>query len=68
MGLGNWASADAIEVLSAALGDVEPLVRAHAAWALGRVGSAEARAVLAARSSVETDASVKDELNAALND
>jgi epoxyqueuosine reductase len=53
--LGNWASPVALDVLSAALGDLEPLVRGHAAWALGRVGSAEARSALSSRASVEDD-------------
>ncbi len=66
VGLGNWALPDAVPVLSAALTDVEPLVRAHAAWALGRVASADARSVLSSRLSVETVASVKEELRAAL--
>jgi hypothetical protein len=46
VGLGNWGSPEAALVLTSALSDTEPLVRAHAAWALGRVGSAEARAAL----------------------
>ncbi len=67
VGLGNWASPDAVPVLSAALADAEALVRAHAAWALGRVGSAAARAALSSHRSVETDASVKAEVGAALD-
>lgn len=66
VGLGNWGSPEAVPVLSRALSDPEPLVRAHAAWALGRVGSAEARSALSAHASVETDASVLEELSAAL--
>jgi epoxyqueuosine reductase len=67
IGLGNWASPDAVPVLARALCDAEPLVRAHAAWALGRVGSAEARSALSLRVSVETDAFVRDELLAAMD-
>lgn len=66
VGLGNWGAPEAMPVLSAALSDPDPLVRAHAAWALGKVGGAEARTVLASRIAVETDESVKDELRAAL--
>ena len=66
VGLGNWGSPDAVPVLSRALRDPEPLVRAHAVWALGRVGSAEAKAALSERASVETDASVLGELSAAM--
>jgi epoxyqueuosine reductase len=60
--LGNWSSPDAVPVLTRALSDAAPLVRAHAAWALGRVASAEARSALNSRVSVETDASVLQEL------
>ena len=66
VGLGNWGSADAVPVLKSALSDPEPLVRAHAAWALGRVGSNEARAALASRLAVESDESVIAELTTAL--
>lgn len=67
VGLGNWGSPEAVAVLSRALSDPEPLVRAHAAWALGRVGSAEARSALSAYASVETDARVLYELAAAMD-
>jgi epoxyqueuosine reductase len=43
----------------------EPLVRGHAAWALGRVGSADARSTLLAHASMESNASVLEELSAA---
>jgi epoxyqueuosine reductase len=35
--LGNWGSMEAVPALSAALDDSEPLVRGHAAWALGEI-------------------------------
>lgn len=41
--LGNWGVAEAVPVLARALTDGEVLVRGHAAWALGRVGTKEAR-------------------------
>jgi epoxyqueuosine reductase len=66
VGLGNWGSPEAVPVLSRALSDPEPLVRAHAAWALGRVGSAEGREALWSRLPVEADESVGGELDAAL--
>jgi epoxyqueuosine reductase len=66
VGLGNWGSPDAVPVLTRALSDPEPLVRVHAAWALGRAGSAEARSALSSRVPVETDASVLEELSAAM--
>jgi epoxyqueuosine reductase len=37
--LGNWGSPEAVPVLSRALADSEPLVRGHAAWALGRIAA-----------------------------
>jgi hypothetical protein len=36
--LGNWGSEEAVPVLVDALEDHEPLIRGHAAWALGRIG------------------------------
>jgi epoxyqueuosine reductase len=36
--LGNVGTSDDADVLTLALDDPEPLVREHAAWALGRVG------------------------------
>lgn len=64
--LGNWGSPDAVPVLTRALADGEPLVRAHAAWALARVGSSQVRRVLLSRFSLESDASVRCELAAAV--
>ncbi|MGH7464308.1 MAG: HEAT repeat domain-containing protein, partial [Longimicrobiales bacterium] len=49
-----------------ALSDSEPLVRGHAAWALGRIASAEARAALAVHAGQETDGHVREELLAAV--
>jgi epoxyqueuosine reductase len=64
--LGNWGSEDAVPTLQRALLDVSPLVRAHAAWALGRVGTATASASLSAARAVETDDAVSSEIEAAL--
>lgn len=64
--LGNWADEVAVPVLVAALSDPEPLVRGHAAWALGEGPSTSASAALARRLSVEEDAWVRDELELAL--
>jgi epoxyqueuosine reductase len=41
--LGNWGAPEAVEVLAKALLDEEPLIRGHAAWALGRIGTDAAR-------------------------
>ena len=47
--LGNLRRAEDVPVLCDTLGDPDPLVRSHAAWALGRIGGAAARAALEAR-------------------
>lgn len=66
--LGNWGAAEAIPVLAAALEDEEPLVRGHAAWALGRIGSPEAREALVGRRATESDGWVTEEIESALAD
>jgi epoxyqueuosine reductase len=53
--LGNWRSAEAVPVLVRALTDPEPLVRGHAAWALGQISSADSRAALVALRTTEGD-------------
>ncbi len=65
--LGNRRLPDAVPALIGALADSEPLVRGHAAWALGRIGTEASREALAARQSVETDDWVRSELSAARN-
>ncbi|HEV3050394.1 MAG TPA: tRNA epoxyqueuosine(34) reductase QueG, partial [Longimicrobium sp.] len=57
--LGNWGSPEAVPALAAALNDEELLVRGHAAWALGRVGTEAARQALRGREEVEEDAWVR---------
>jgi epoxyqueuosine reductase len=70
--LGNWLAAvdrpdpAVVELLVRALADPEPLVRGHAAWALGRLGSAAARASLSEKSMSEGDPLVRGEVAAAL--
>ena len=54
--MGNVGSPDDVPALAAALSDDEPLVRSHAAWALGRLGSPAAAAALRERLEVEADA------------
>ena len=46
--------------------DPHPMVRGHAAWALGRIGAPSALSALRARYGVETDGGVLDEIRAAL--
>jgi epoxyqueuosine reductase len=64
--LGNWGSAEAAQALLVALDDPEPLVRGHAAWALGRIGSSAAAEGLRNRMVVERDPFVSGEIEAAL--
>jgi hypothetical protein len=59
--LGNWWSPEAVSVLESALNDEEPLIRGHAAWALGRVRLAGRwRLCSAASNSREKDGSRGD--------
>ena len=46
--------------------DPEPLVRGHAAWALGRIGGPDARAALESALPDETDVTVQQEIRYAL--
>jgi epoxyqueuosine reductase len=64
--LGNLKSRAAVPALVRALNDEEPLVRGHAAWALGQIGTAEAFAGLQKRRLRETEAGVNEEIEAAL--
>lgn len=63
--LGNWGAAEAVPVLVQALEDAEPLVRGHAAWALGRIGTGEAVEGLRGRAEVEEDEWVREEIQMA---
>jgi epoxyqueuosine reductase len=73
--LGNWGSPEAVPVLIAALDDAEPLIRGHAAWALGRIAGGEGTppeivsaigAVLDCRLRIENDEWVRDEVSLSL--
>jgi len=64
--LGNVADRGSVPALTGALDDPEPLVRGHAAWALGRLGGTAARAALTKALSREADAWVRDECGLAL--
>lgn len=65
--LGNSGDPRAIAPLVRALStDRSALVRAHAAWALGRLGGAEARRALEEASQDDVDETVREEANAAL--
>jgi epoxyqueuosine reductase len=64
--LSNAPRADSDLVLAGLLGSPDPLIRAHAAWGLGRVGGSRARAALRARRSGEDDGEVLEEIERAL--
>jgi epoxyqueuosine reductase len=64
--LGNLKSREAVPALGRALCDEEPLVRAHAAWALGQIGTSRSLSVLAERLRVEADPEVKKEIEEAI--
>jgi epoxyqueuosine reductase len=66
--LGNRREAHDVPALASALADdPDPLVRSHAAWALGRFGdTSPARDALRAARTHETDAGVAAEIDAAL--
>lgn len=65
--LGNSNSPPVVAPLCACLKHEEdPLVRAHAAWALGKLGGASARAALEQASQTETQPAVQQEIHRAL--
>jgi epoxyqueuosine reductase len=73
--LGNWGSREAVPALAAALDDEEPLIRGHAAWALGRMlsrvgipgdGGFEVAEALLFRLHEEDDPWVDEEIEEAL--
>lgn len=66
--LGNQKSKPAVSVLAAVLQDQEPLIRSHAAWALGEIGGEKAQKSLAdAAFQDEKNPQVKEEILRALN-
>jgi epoxyqueuosine reductase len=64
--LGNSRRPEAVPALTRALGVGSALVRGHAAWALGRIEDAEARAALEQALSIEPDPAVREEIKLAL--
>ena len=63
---GNSGDASMIAHLLPLLHDAEPLVREHAAWALGRLGGSTAAKALAEAHAIETDADAREEIELAL--
>lgn len=64
--LGNSRDQRAVPALIEALHHEEPLVRGHAAWALGQLGGTAAREALEASALVEEDTEVQQEIRCAL--
>ena len=60
--LGNIGDPVAVPALAKALQASEPLVREHAAWALGRIGGEEARTVLSTAKETELDDDARQEI------
>jgi epoxyqueuosine reductase len=63
---GNSADRSLVEPLTQLLKDAEPLVRGHAAWALGRLGGASAVSALRDALAAEGDGYVREEIQLAL--
>ena len=64
--LGNRGDPATVPALRRAVINGESLVRAHAAWALGQIGTAEAQRALQDAEAQETDVEVLQEISAAL--
>jgi epoxyqueuosine reductase len=64
--LGNWGDPTAMPALLGALDDDSPLIRGHAAWALGRLENPTAIEALEAHLGQESDTWVRSEIVAVL--
>jgi len=65
--LGNLKCELAVPALAEMLDDESPVLRVHAAWSLGEIGSDLARAALEARAKKETEQQVIEEITSALS-
>jgi epoxyqueuosine reductase len=65
--MGNIGDPVSVPPLGRALRDGRPLVRAHAAWALGRIGGAGAKRLLDEAAKHEDDEAVAEEIDLALD-
>ncbi len=63
---GNWGSQEVADSLAQLLADPEPLIRGHAAWALGQISGRRAADALKTALVVEEDQQVRNEMLAAL--
>ena len=64
--LGNSGGVEAVPALEDAFQDTSPLVRAHAAWALGRIAKEYTTPILESARLKETHPAVLEEINLAL--
>ena len=63
---GNWGSETAVPALIKLLTDEEPLIRGHAAWALGQIGSREGKTAVWTAKQTEIDQDVLQEMASVL--
>jgi epoxyqueuosine reductase len=66
--LGNNRDEAGVPALISTLKNAEPLVRGHAAWALGQIATSEAIERLERSATSESDTYVLEEITAALNE
>ena len=66
--LGNIGDSLAVPALAKTLRSGDSLVRMHAAWALGRIGGAQAAEALRSAAAIEDDTDVLEEIEMALDD
>jgi epoxyqueuosine reductase len=64
--VGNAASSDDLGLLASYVSDPDPLLRSHAAWALGRLGDAAALDLLRRAADAEVDPEVVAEIEASI--
>lgn len=64
--IGNSGKSEAVPALKIALQDASPLVRSHAAWALGQIADERVPGILKKARAGEADAAVLEEIDTAL--
>jgi epoxyqueuosine reductase len=64
---GNWGASEVIEPLQRLLHDEHPLVRGHAAWAIGQILGKDTALMLKSYYDREQDTEVKHEIQLALD-
>lgn len=59
---GNWGSVTAVPALIPLLADPDPLIRGHAAWALGQIDDARGKTAVSHALAIETDEMARQEM------